>query len=357
MNIPIRRTAPHGPRSWPALAMALLATLTLAGGATAHAPDPVLGGGTFAQNQDLRFRWRAGSEPTAVLKTAIRAAAAAATASRGSKAAIISYDATGANPIGYGAGAPCGVNGLACFTRDAPTGFTMWLREQGHVFDWGTMKWCQAYTTAPNGCYDAETIALDEFGHVEGLDHHVNFADDSDYQDAVVQTYSRTKPSPGWNARVFGRCDVATLQMQYDVQAWTAKYSTCLDLSTILTLVGAPSIIAPGVTVNLTATLKVVDLASYGRLGGNPVSGRTVTLQRRAPGSAAWTTIGTMAGGSASGTYVLAQKPTADMEYRALFKSPTDEGLEGDASATVRVYVSSCTGAIDGLERTSIVCP
>ena len=29
---------------------------------------------------------------------------------------------------------------------DRPDGFTMWLREQGHVFDWGTMKWCQAYT-------------------------------------------------------------------------------------------------------------------------------------------------------------------------------------------------------------------
>ena len=93
----------------------------------------------------------------------------------------------------------------------------MWLREQGHVFDWGTLKWCQAYASPPNGCYDAETIALDEFGHVEGLDHHVNYADDSDYVDAVVQTYSRTKPSTGWNMHAFGRCDVATLQLQYDM--------------------------------------------------------------------------------------------------------------------------------------------
>ena len=51
----------------------------------------------------------------------------------------------------------------------------MWLREQGHVYDWGTLKWCQAYASPPNGCYDAETIALDEFGHVEGLGHHVNY--------------------------------------------------------------------------------------------------------------------------------------------------------------------------------------
>ncbi len=111
----------------------------------------------------------------------------------------------------------------------------MWLREQGHVFDWGTLKWCQSYTTAPNGCYDAETIALDEFGHVEGLDHHANYADDRDYEDAVVQTYSRTKPTAGWNAHAFGPCDQATLQRRYDVPSWTAKYSTCANLTTTLT--------------------------------------------------------------------------------------------------------------------------
>ena len=99
----------------------------------------------------------------------------------------------------------------------------MWLREQGHVFDWGTLKWCQAYTTAPNGCYDAETIALDEFGHVEGLNHHVNYSSDSDYDDAVVQTFSRTKPAAGWNRHTFGRCDVATLQVKYDVTSSTAE--------------------------------------------------------------------------------------------------------------------------------------
>ena len=103
----------------------------------------------------------------------------------------------GPSLIGYGAGATCGVNGLACFTRDVPDGFTMWFREQGHVFDWGTMKWCEAYASPPNGCYDAENIALDEFGHVEGLGHHDNFDSDSDYRDAVVQTYSRTKPAAG----------------------------------------------------------------------------------------------------------------------------------------------------------------
>lgn len=316
-----------------------------AGGANAHGPDPALSGGPFGQSQDLRFRWRAGSEPTAAIKTAIQAAATAANATRASKAATYTYDAAGANPIGYGVGATCGVNGIACFTRDVPDGFTMWFREQGHVFDWGTMKWCQSYTTPPNGCYDAETIALDEFGHVEGLNHHVNWADDSDYQDANVQTFSRTKPAAGWNAHAFGRCDVATLQMLYDVQAWTAKYSTCLDLATDLVLSAAPTGILSGGSTTLTATLKVAANTSYGRLSGNPIAARTVTLQRRAPGTTAWATVGTMPAGSTSGTYILAQRPSADTEYRAVFATPSTEGLNGDISASVRVYVSTCTAA------------
>ena len=173
------------------LAVVGVLALALPWAAVAHDPDPVLGGGLFAQDQALHFRWRSGAVPAAAIKTAILAAAADVNRSKNSRAPTFTYDTAGANPIGYGPGATCGVNGLACFTRTAPTGFTMWLREQGHVFDWGTMKWCQAYSSPPNGCYDAETIALDEFGHVEGLNHHVNYADDHDYLDAVVQTFSQ----------------------------------------------------------------------------------------------------------------------------------------------------------------------
>jgi hypothetical protein len=342
MRTRINPASTRWPRSVAAIVATLILTAVSVGGVAAHGPDPVLGGGLFAPNQDLRFRWRAGSEPTAAIKTAIRDAAADANASRGSKAATYTYDAAGPNPIGYGVGATCGVNGLACFTRDAPDGFTMWLREQGHVFDWGTLKWCQSYTTPPNGCYDAETISLDEFGHVEVLNHHVNWADDSDYEDAVVQTFSRTKPTPGWNLHTFRRCDVATLQLQYDMVSTTAKYSTCLDLTTVLTLSASPTAIAAGNTTTLTATLKVVDYDSYLRIGGNLVSGRVVTLQRRAVGGTTWTSVGAMTAGPAVGTYVMVQGPAADTDYRAIFATQTIEGLNGDTSPTVRVAVTAC---------------
>jgi hypothetical protein len=330
-------------RAGRSLTVLLLAIVAITPGpAAAHGPDPKLGG-VFNDNQDLRFRWRSGSEPAASIKTAIRNAAADANGSRGSKAATFTYDTNGSNPIGYGTGAPCGVNGLACFTRDAPQGFTMWLREQGHVFDWGTLRWCQAYTNPPNGCYDAETIALDEFGHVEGLGHHVNFADESDYSDAVVQTYSRTKPQTGWDYHTLRRCDVAALQLQYDMVSTTAKYSTCLDLLTVLTLTPSTRTISSGAILTLTASLKVAVDSDYGKISGNLVSARTVTLQRRAAGTSSWTSMGPIPPGTALGTYVTTQTPTIDMEYRAVFTKPSVEGLEGDMSPIVRVSIGACT--------------
>ncbi len=343
-------------RSASALTMAGLAVALSLGIADAHGPDPVLGGGWFGQNQDLRFAWRSGAAPTGAIKSAIKAAAADVNATRASKAATFTYDSNGSNPIGYGPGATCGVNGLACFTRNAPNGFTMWLREQGHVFDWGTLKWCQAYASAPSGCYDAETIALDEFGHVEGLDHHVNYADGSDYEDAVVQTFSRTKPSAGWNRHKFGTCDTATLQRQYDMASWTDRYSTCLDVSTGLTIGASATTVLTGGATTITASLRVTDLDSYVRLGGNPISGRTVTLQRRTPGASTWTTVGTMAVGSSAGTYVTTQKVNADTEFRATFTSPSNEGLRGSVSPAIRISINACK-ALDPVGGIAIVCP
>ena len=333
-----------GRRTWSArwLASVLAAVVGLllaAGSVTAHGPDPLVGSARWNQDQALRFSWRSGSVPTSAIQTAIKSGAADATASRASQAASYAYDPSGPNLIGYGIGATCGVNGLACFTRTAPSSFTMWLREQGHVYDWGTLKWCQAYATPPSGCYDAENVALDEFGHIEILDHHANWSNWSDYQDAVVQALSQGYPSVGWNAHAFGRCDVATLQMQYDVRTWTAKYSTCLDLATTLGLTSTASHVAAGGSITLSASLKVADVASYVRLALNPLSARVVTLQRRPRGTTAWTTVGTMTAATTSGTYTRAIQLTAATDFRAIFGAPTDEGLRAATSPTVTVAV------------------
>jgi hypothetical protein len=313
--------------------------------AAAHGPDPVFGGVLYAQNQELRFRWRGGQEPPAVMQQAIRLGAADANATRNSRAAIFIPDPTGASWINYGLDIACGVNGLACFSRlGAPNSFTMSFRENGHRYDWGVLRWCEM-TGYPDGCFEAENSALDEFGHVEILAHHVNFADQSDYKDAVVQTIQRVKPRDGYNAHVFGRCDVASLQRKYDMLNWAAKYSTCLDLSTTLTL-SAPAWVPYGSNVPMTATLTVVDLDAYERLGGNPVSSRTIAVQRRVPGAATWVAVGTMVAAAGAGSYTFtAPSQTATYEWRAVFAKPAGEGLRGDSSPVVTVTVSSCRTA------------
>ncbi len=316
--------------------------LSVAAPTAAHSPDPSLSGGLFGQDQRLLFRWRSGSEPPAAIKTAIRAAADDSNASRASQAATFVYDSSGSNLIGYGTGT-CGVNGIGCFTRTAPTGFTMWLREHGRPFDWGTLRWCQMQSVPTNGCYDAETIALDEFGHVEILNHHVNFADESDYTDAVVQTFSRTRPKTGWNMHVYGVCDSATLQIRYDVPTLSSPYSTCLDLSTVLTLSISDTSIPYGALVDITAYLKVTTNTAYGRLSANPIGKQTVRLQRRAIGSSTWTNLVTLTSSATAGTYVASLRLYATADLRALFSTPTDEGLRGDTSPIVRVTVAPCT--------------
>jgi hypothetical protein len=317
---------------------AVIVLLVAAAGVTAHGPDPVFSG-RWNQNQSLAFSWRSGAVPGSVYQAAIKAAAADASTTRGSQAATFGYAAGASSLIGYGVGATCGVNGLACFSRNAPTSFTMWMREQGHQFDWGSLRWCQAYTTWPDGCFDVENIMLDEFGHVEILDHHLNFSSEPDYGDAVVQALSRAKPKTGWNAHAFGRCDVASLQLQYDMQGWGARYSTCLNLATTLALTASPAAIAKGGTTTLTATLKVADVSSYVRLALNPVSLRSVSLQRRAAGTTTWTTVGTMANGSGSGTYMMSLSLQARTEFRAVFAKPSSEGLQGATSPIVAVAV------------------
>jgi hypothetical protein len=326
-----------------ALNLGLAVAMPVAPPAGAHGKDPVLGGELFAQDQALEFKWRTGSEPPAAIRTAIRNGAAAIGATRGSRAATFVYAADGTNPIGYGTGS-CGVNGIACFTRTAPDGFTMWLREHGRVYDWGTLKWCQMQTNPADGCYDAETIALDEFGHVEGLGHHVNFADGSDYTDAVVQTYSRTKPSTGWNMHTLGVCDVATLQVQYDIPGASSPYSTCLDLVTTLGLSANDASVPYAGTVTLTAVLRIATDTDYGELSNNPVSKRVVRLQRRPPGGSAWTTVGAMTASTPTGSYVLSVSLQSPAEFRAVYSTPTTEGLRGDTSPTVKVTVGPCSG-------------
>jgi hypothetical protein len=314
--------------------------------AAAHDPDPILGGGLYAQNLGLEYRWSGAGAPPSAMKSAINEAADDANGSRRSKSPTFHYDSGATNVVYYGTDVPCGVNGLACMRRDPPDWFGVWFRENGHRFDWGTLRWCEL-SGAPDGCYQVENVMLDELGHVLVLDHHDNYGDDRDYDDAVVQTYSRTKPRSGWNAHVFGRCDVATLQQQYDVASATTPYSTCLDVPTSLSVSASRTSVVAGSMVTFTASL---GSDGTGKLSNNAISSRTVVLQQRL--ASGWSDLVTMGAGASAGTYTTSVNIWASRDYRALFRKPANEGLQASSSAAVTV---SATPACQGTCPQSVI--
>ena len=317
-------------------ALAVLASA--AGSALAATPDPVLSP-AWPLDSSLTYKWATGAVPPTIMKTAVNAAAGDASASKRSRAPSFTYASTASNAVSYGTDNPCGVNGLACFGRDPAGGYWhLWFRENGHRYDWGTLAWCEM-SGSPSGCYEAETITLDELGHVSGLDHHDNLSNDSDYADAVVQTYSHARPQVGWSAGAFGRCDVATLQQTYDVAAWTTAYSTCLDVPTTLALSASRTTVSSGGSVTFTATLHS---AGTGRLAGNPMSGRVVVIQQRSGTS--WTDLMAMAAGSTAGTYTATYAPKGTQDFRATFRKPSSEGVRA-ASSTAVTITFICTSA------------
>jgi hypothetical protein len=306
--------------------------------AAAWSPDPTLGGPMFRQYQSLLYRWGNADAMPLSLKTAIANSGVDATQTRLSQAPSFAWDAAGSNVVWYGGTVPCSAAGLACFSRNAPTGFTIWVRENGHRFDFGTLRWCEA-SGDPDGCYEAETVVLDELGHVDDLDHHVNLADNSDYTDAVVQGLTRDKPDPGWNAHAFGRCDVATLQALYDVGSWTTPYSTCSDVPTTLSLVASRTASKAGSMVTFTASL---GSRGSGLLGDNPIAGRVVVLEQRSGTS--WVDVATMGVALSAGNYFTSVTTWATADYRAVFRKPASEGLRAATSALVTITVTTtCT--------------
>ncbi len=327
--------------------LALAAALAVAvEPATAHGPDPIVGGALWGQDQTVTYQWRTGQVPPGWMASAINAAAGDASFTRDARAAtLVKTAGTSASLIGYGEPTGCSSAGIACFDRSgAPSSFRMWFRAHGYVFDWGTLRWCQGQSIFTNGCFDVETITLDEFGHVEGLGHHVNFADGSDYLDAVVQTLSHARPAVGWQVHAFGLCDTARLQLLYDRLSARDLFSSCLSIPTATTTSVTDASIWIGDTVTFSATLRTTSSSANGALANDLVGGRSVILQRRPVGTQSWTTVGSMTPGATEGTYVLTSSPTATYEWRAYFSPVAADGALASSSPAFKVSVSGCSG-------------
>jgi hypothetical protein len=268
--------------------------------------------------------------------------------------------ASAPSKIAYGGSVPCSSYGIACMNRSGvPVSFGMWFRPHGAVLDWGILRWCQAQSTPTNGCYDARRVALDEFGHVQILQHHANYADERDYLDAVVQFAGRARPKEGWDTHVFGRCDVARLQLEYELRNAGDPVSTCNSLATALAIAADSTWVAAGSSARITGELEIAVSSAARRLSGDPLSRRIVSLQRRNLGTSTWATIATMSPiNGYDGSYAASFFPTSTADYRLLFDAPSTEGLHDSTSTAVRVTVGqTCTsGAGDSKTGPAVAC-
>ena len=283
------------------------------------------------------------------MAAAIDAGAGDVGESRASRAAVFARSASAPAQIAYGGYVPCDSYGIACMDRSGMSNgiFGVWFRPQGWAFDWGYLRWCQGLSVPTNGCYDAENVALDELGHVEILGHHVNYADASDFTDAVVQYAARQRPNAGLEpARVRAlRCRPAAARVRAS-RLRGNPVSTCLSLASTNTL--APSAISVwvGETIHFNSMLKLTTSSVAEAMAGDPLSDRTVVLQRRAVGATTWATVGTMPPNSSTeGMYTLNWSPTTTYDWRTTFTAPSGDGVLSSSSAVVRVTVSGCTGS------------
>ena len=337
-------TTKHRPRA--AFAVALTLVGAVAGAAVpaaAHSPDPLLGTTPWDQDQVVPYTWASGQVPPSWLATAIDQGAADSNASRASRAATFTRQSTADSYIAYGGWVPCSSYGIACMNRTGvPESFAgMWFRPHGAVLDWGTLKWCQAQSTPLNGCYDARRVALDEFGHIQMLGHHENYSNESDYLDAIVQFAGRSKPKEGWDYHVYGRCDVARLQLEYELLSSSTPVSTCLSLSTSLTIGTTSAYVSPGNSTKITGALEIAVATAAKRMSGDPLSSRSIKLQRREIGGLTWTTVGTLAAVTGSaGNYALTIKPPSTGDYRLFFDAPSTEGLRDSTSSVLTITVA-----------------
>src|SRR3954470_12032603 len=133
-------------RGLAASAAVLLALAVVAGEANATPPTPA-SGAIWSPNQHVGYRWKEGNEPPGWLRPAINAAADDSTDSRASRAAIFSQSDNGASWISYTGDIPTSY-AIGYTITYIPSYFTMRIRPQGYVLDWGTLRWCQFYDTA-----------------------------------------------------------------------------------------------------------------------------------------------------------------------------------------------------------------
>jgi len=191
-------------------------------------------------------------------------------------------------------------------------------------------------------CFYMKRTILHELGHAI-----FSFGDDGQIEDfTVMRSWQPVASATGWNRKVWQRCDQAASQLLWGARNLAGPIGECMDhvtgagsngLKTEVTLSASATTVCINESVNLSGTLSIAVNSNYGRLSGDPLGSRTVTIKRD---GAVWVTRTT---GGTTGTYsATASFSTAGSRaYVTSFPNEGDEALTGDTSPTVTVTWSA----------------
>lgn len=294
----------------------------------------------------LDFKFHATDSSPGWMRTAILAAAEDATDSSNAMSPIFTPASGGASGvIRYTATMPEACSAAIACASHSGSSWTLRMRPQNHDFRWGRLRWCEK--TDANGCFDAERVALHEFGHIIGLDHPETAGLQLPASATVMHRVTPSKPNAGWGRHKFGACDVASLQRMFGLPTMSTRLSTCDTVPTRVVLSAPATTMSRGQKVTLTAVLRTQSGSALGARANMRLNERSVQLRRRPVGSTgSWVTSWMKSTGT-PGTYSLSLIPAQSYEYRAVFPTPDDEGLAGSTSSDLVIRVtgpSTCTG-------------
>jgi hypothetical protein len=192
-------------------------------------------------------------------------------------------------------------------------------------------------------CFDARRAFIHEILHVTlGAPHN-----EQGEAFTVMSKTTPNSPHAGWNTHHIQPCDEAAAQLLYDVANSAGQYSNCFDhlpnavpagLDSNLTRQFASYGNCTGYAVSVAGRLEITDYAAYGRLGGNPLTSRTIAFDRRLRGTTTWTQVGTAVPTNAAGnnwtkSFSAPTAQDATYEFRARYA-----GESGVGSATSAIF-------------------